>query len=367
MFKKRISLGLILLLLLALGGCQAGDVAKDVVFSKQTKSVDGVQKTSHANVPIQEIEAVEKAEAAFQRYFAIQNIDKGLVLKAALIEDDGVLWINPYWKLAWLGKDAKKPIYTAEIDAQTGEVVQLRCRPKWDHKTVSREDVLAYQDKALAFIDKFALVEAAPLSLFEANSSYMEGIFVEFRYAPDKFIMLYFNEAGDVTGFEFSQKVAYTLQGNDLKIDRTQAKKLAQASIKQYFGKADTTGLIEQIQLIESNQGKKTWFVYWKNIAVLEGNHVGYGAQIDALSGKVVAIEGTNYLISNADPKINAEKQREIADRFLQQKNLSDYRFDTFLKDTGYLRYRDKAGSPLNVYVDQRSGNVNFLSFVEFK
>ena len=152
-----------------------------------------------------------------------------------------------------------------------------------------------------------------------------------------------------------------------MKIDRTQAKKLAQASIKQYFGKVDTTGLIEQIQLIESNQGEKTWFVYWKNIAVIEGRYIRQGAQIDALSGKVVAIEGTNHLISNADPEINPEKQRGIADRFLQQKNLSDYRFDTFLKDTGYLRYRDKAGSPLNVYVDQRSGNVYFVSFVELK
>jgi hypothetical protein len=33
-------------------------------------------------------------------------------------------------------------------------------------------------------------------------------------------------------------------------------------------------------------------------------------------------------------PEINEEKLREIADRFLEQKNLSDYRFETFVKET---------------------------------
>ncbi|MEN6462370.1 MAG: hypothetical protein ABFC94_13495 [Syntrophomonas sp.] len=363
---KKVSLGLILLLMLsALGGCQAGGMEKDVVFSQEQKSADKIENTGHFAASVQQAEAVEKAEAAFRQYFNIQNIDKNLVLKAALIEDDGILWMNPYWKLSWVGKDAKKPVYSAEIDAQSGEVVQLRYRPNWGHKNISKEDVLAYQDTALAFIEKYALVKEAPLSIFEASSSYMEGIFVEFRYGIDKFIMLYFNEAGDVAGFKFSQQVAYTLQGNDLKINRAEAIEMAKASIKQYYGEVATSEMIEQVRFFEGDKGEKTWFVSWKNIAPLEGRFIRYGAQIDALSGKVHAIEGTNHSIYNTKPEINAEKMRKIADRFLQQKNLLDYRFEAFDKDLGSLRYRDKAGSPLHVFVDRTNGNVSFISFID--
>jgi hypothetical protein len=58
---------------------------------------------------------------------------------------------------------------------------------------------------------------------------------------------------------------------------------------------------------------------------------------------------------------------REIADRFLEQKDLSNYRFETFDKETGGLRYRDKAGLPLQVHVDRINGSVSFLSFIELK
>ena len=368
MIKKRLSVGLILLLLLALGGCQAEGTAKNVVFSQEQKSADGAGNASHFTASVQQAEAVEKAESAFRQYLGIQSIDKSLVLKASLIEDDGILWMNPYWKLSWLGKDAKKPIYSAQIDAQSGEVVQLRCRPKLFHKTISREDVLAYRDTALAFIDKFALVKEVPLSIFEASSSYFEGIMVEFQYGTDNFITLYFNEAGDVEGFERSQQVAYSLQGSELKVDRAEAIKTAQASIKQYYGEVDTSKLIDDIALIEGHKGEKTWFVSWKNIAALNGRFIRYGAQIDALSGKVCAVEGINNSLNNKTAsEINEEKLREIADRFLQQKKLSNYRFEAFEKDSGALLYRDKAGSPLHVYVDRTNGNVVFLSFVELK
>jgi len=317
MFKKKLSVGLILLLLLlALGGCQAGGIAKDVVFSQEQKSADGIENASHHNASVQQEEAVEKAEAAFRQYFNIQKIDKSLVLKAVLIEDNGNLWMNPYWNLSWLGKDGKKAVYSAKIDVQSGEVVQLRYRQSWVHRNVSREDVLAYQDAALAFIDEFALVKEAPLSIFEANSSKVEGIFVEFRYGIDKFIMLYFNEAGDVTGFEFSQQVAYTLQGSDLKVDRAEAIEMAKASVKQYYGEVDTSDLIEQVRLFEGNKGEKTWFISWKNIAVLEGRFIKYGAQIDALSGKLCAVNGTNesrYSEPILTLENNEEKLREIA------------------------------------------------------
>jgi predicted small secreted protein len=278
--------------------------------------------------------------------------------------------MNPYWKLSWLGKDVQKPVYSAQIDAQTGEVVQLRYRQKWDHRTISREDVLAYQDTALAFIGKYDLVKEAPLSLFEAFSSTMEGVCVEFRYGTDRFIMVYFNEAGDVTGFERSQQAAYSLQGSDLKVERAKAITMAKASIKQYFGEVDTSGLIEQIQLAEGNKGEKTWFVYWKNIAPLEGRYIRYGAQIDALSGKVYAVQETNHSLNGTAPEVNEndkEKLREIADRFLQQKKLSDYRFEAFDKDLGAPLYRNKAGSPLYVFVDKWNGKVCFLRFIEYK
>ncbi len=366
MFKKKLSVGLILLLLLlALGGCQAGGIERNVVFSQEQKPADGIEDTGHFAASVLQTEAMEKAEAAFRQFFNIENIDKNLVLKATLIEDDGVLWKNPYWKLSWLEKDGNKPIYSAEIDAQSGEVVQLRYRPEWVHRTVSREDVLAYQDTALAFIDKFALVEEAPLSIFEASSSYMEGIFVEFRYGIDKFITLYFNEAGNVAGFEFSQQVAYTLQGSDLKVDRAEAIKMAKEIVKRYYGEVDISGLIEQVRLFEGDKGETTWFVSWKNIAPLEGRFIRYGAQIDALSGKVCAVEGTNHpLYNKTATEISEEKLREISERFLEQKNLTDYRFEAFEKDTGTLRYRDNTDSSLHVFVD-RSGNVSSLFFFE--
>lgn len=90
------------------------------VFPNQKPAAE----TENAAVSIQQAEAVEKAEAAFGKYLNIENIDKNLALKADLIEDDGVLWMNPYWKLSWMGKNAEKPVYSANIDAQTGEVVQ---------------------------------------------------------------------------------------------------------------------------------------------------------------------------------------------------------------------------------------------------
>lgn len=364
MFEKKLSVGLVLLLLVTLAGCQSEGVAKNVVFSKDQNSAE-VENTD-VTASVQQAEAVEKAKVAFRQYFNIENIDKSMVLKAALIEDDGILWMNPYWKLGWLGEDGKKTVYSAKIDAQSGEVVQLRYRPNLSHKTISREDVLSYQETALAFIDRFALVKEAPLSIFEASSSYMEGIFVEFRYGVDKFIGLYFNEAGDVTGFEFSQQAAYTLQGNDLQVDRAEAIEIARASIKQYFDRTDTSGLIEQVQLIEGNKGEKTWFVSWKNIAPLESRFIRYGAQIDALSGKICAVEGSNHAVNNKTvPEISEEKLREIADRFLEQRNLSDYRFEVFVKDTGTLCYRDKAGSPLHVFVDRKEGKVGSLFFFE--
>lgn len=365
---KKISVGLILLLLLAMGGCQAGGIAKDVVFSLEQKSAYGIENASNSTVPIQQAEALEKAEAAFQQYLNIQNIDKSLVIKAVVIEDDGVLWMNPYWKLSWLGKDVKKPIYSAKIDAQSGQVVQLRYRPIWSYQNVSKEEWLKNQKTALTFIDKFALVKDAPLSLFEVSSSKMEGIFAEFRYGIDKFIMIYFNEAGDVAGFEFSQQVAYTLQGSDLKIDRDEAIKIAQASINHYYGEVDTSGLIEQVRLFEGDQGEKMWFVSWKNIFAIEDRIIKYGAHIDALSGKLCGVDGTNKS-SYSEPILalenNEEKLREIADRFLQQKKLSDYRFVAYEKDSGTLLYRDKAGSPLHVFVDRSEGKVSSLFFFE--
>lgn len=368
MLKKKVSLGLILLLLcLALGGCRAGGLEKEVVFSQEAKPAGGIENTGHFAASIQQAEAVEKAEAAFRQYFDIQNIGQKLVLKAALIEDDGILWMNPYWKLSWLAQDAKKPIYSAEIDAQTGEVVQLRYRSNWDYKTISREDVLACRDTALAFIDEFALVKDAPLSLFEAFSSTMEGVCVEFRYGPDRFITFYFNQAGAVEGFRFSQQVSYTLAGSDLKVDRTEAIELARASVKQYCGEVNTGDLIEQVQLVEGDKGEKTWFIYWKNIAVLEGRYISYGAQIDALSGKICAVSIIDHSLSNTAAKLNEAEQREIADRFVEQKNLSDYRFEAFDEELGSLRYRDQAGAPLHIFVDQGEGKVEFLSFIELK
>ncbi len=370
MVKKKLSVGLILLLLLlALGGCQDGGVAKDVVFSQEQKSADEIKNVMHANVSVQQTEAIAKATAAFQHYFNIQNIDKNLSLKAVLIEDDGDMWMNPYWKLSWLGKDAKKPVYTAKIDAQSGEVVQLRYRPDWSCKNVSKEDWLKNQKAALAFIDKFALVKETPLSLFEAYSSKMEGIAVEFRYGIDKFIAVNFNETGNVAGFEFSQQVAYTRQGTDLKVDRAEAIKIAQASIKQYFGEVDTSGLIEQVRLFEGNQGEKRWFVSWKNIFAFDSWIIQYGADIDALSGKLYAVNGTNRSAYNEPiPTLenNEEKMREIADRFLHKKQLSNYRFEAYDKDTGTLLYRDKTGSPLHVYVDRSAGEVSSLFFFEY-
>lgn len=367
MFMKRLRVGLILVLLVALGGCQAGGVAKNVVFSQEQGSTDGTRNASYITASVQQGEAVPKAEAAFKKYLDIQDIDESLVLKAALIEDDGVLWMNPYWKLSWLGKDAEKPIYSAQIDAQTGEVIQLHYRPQWGYTAISKEDVLAYRDTALDFIDKYDLAGEDPLSIFEAYSSYREGISVEFRHAPDKFIALSFNEAGDITGFRRSQRVAYTLSGNGLQVDRAEAVKTAQASIEKYYGDVDSSGLIEDIGLFEGNKGEKTWFVYWKNIAVLEGRYVRYGAQIDAVSGKICAVEGTNHLLGETAAVIDEEKQREIADRFVEQKNLSDYRFEAFDTEMGSVRYKDKTGSPLHVFVDRCSGSVNFLSFIELK
>lgn len=370
MFEKKLSVGLMLLLLLTLGGCQTGGTAKNVVFSKELKATDGAGNDSHISGSIQQAEAVEKAEAAFQQYFSIQNIDKNLSLKAVLIEDDGHMWMNPYWKLNWLGKDVKKPIYSAKIDAQSGEVVQLRYRPKWDHKNISKEEWLKNRKTALAFIDKFALVKEAPLSLFEASSSKIEGISVDFRYGIDKFIMIYFNEAGDVAGFEFSQQVAYTRQGSDLKVDRAEAVKIAQASIEQYFGEVETSGLIEQVRLFEGDQGEKFWLVSWRNIFALEDRIIQYGADIDALSGKLRAVNGTNES-SYSEPirtlENNEEKLREIADPFLQQKKLSNYRFVAYEKEPGTLLYRDKAGSPLHVFVDRSEGKVSSLFFFELK
>ncbi len=370
MFKEKLSVGLILLLLITLGGCQAEGTAKDVVFSQELEVADEGGNASHSTPSIRQAEAVEKAEAAFGKYFDMKNIDQSLVLKAALIEDDGILWMSPYWKLSWLAEDAKKPVYSAEIDAQTGEVVQLRYQPKLFHKIIYREDVLACQDTALAFIDQFALLKEAPLTIFEASSSYFEGILVEFRYGPDRFVTLYFNEAGDVSGFAFSQQVAYTLQGDDLKVDRAEAIEIARASIKQYFDQTDTSGLIEKVQLVEGNNGEKTWFVYWKNIAVLDNKCVRFGAQIDALSGTVCAVEGVNHPLYETAPKlieINETKLREIADRFMEQKNLSDYRFEAFDEELGALCYRSKVDLLLQVYVDRFNENVCFLSFVEFK
>ncbi len=368
MFKKKLSVGLILLLSLpALGGCWAGGMEKNVMFSQEQKPADGIENVDRFAASVQQAESVEKAETAFRQFFNIENIDKNLVLKAALIEDDGVLWMNPYWKLGWLEKDGSKLIYSAEIDAQTGEVVQLRYRPKWGHKVISREDVLAYQDTALAFINKFDLVGESSLSIFDAFSSYIEGITLEFRYGTDRFIMVYFNESGDVEGFEFSQQVAYTLQGSDLKVDRAEAVKMAKEIVKHYYGEVDISGLIEQVRLFEGDKGESTWFVSWKNIAPLEGRFIRYGAQIDALSGKVCAVEGADQSLYNKTaPEISEEKLREIAERFLEQKNLTDYRFEAFKKDTGTLCFRDNADSPLHVFVD-RSGNVSSLFFFEIK
>jgi len=367
MFRKNLRTGLILLLLLVLGGCQTGGMAKDVVYSKETITGNGIKKANHLNISIQQAEAVEKAEIAFQKYFDIENIDKSLELKAALIEDDGILWINPYWKLSWVGKDANKPIYSAEIDAKSGEVVLLRHRPDWDYKAISKEDALGCRDTALAFIDKYALVKNTPLNLIEANSSKMQGIHLDFRYEPDKFIRIYFNGAGNVIGFERSQRAAYALQGNDLPVNRAEAVKTAQASIKRYYGEVDTSKLIDDIALVNGRNGEKTWFVYWKNIAILEGRYIRYGAHIDALSGKLCAVEGENHSIYNNNLKINAEKQQEIADRFLEQKNLSNYTFKTFDKELETPFYQDKTGSPLYVFIDRISGNVCFLSFIEMK
>ena len=366
MFKKKLSVGLILLLLFVLAGCRAGGMEKDVVYSQNQKPA---AETENAAVSIQQAEAVEKAEAAFGKYLNIENIDKNLALKADLIEDDGVLWMNPYWKLSWMGKNAEKPVYSANIDAQTGEVVQLRYHPKWVYRNISKEDVLAYQDTALTFIDKFALVKDASLNIFDAFSSKMEGVCVEFRYGTDKFIMVYFNEAGEVEGFEFTQQVAYSLQGSDLKVDRAEAITMAKAGIKQYFGEVDTRGLIEEVQLAEGKNGERIWFVSWKNIALLEDKHVRYGAHIDALGGKLRAVEGVNSSLNKTVPEINKndeEEIREIADRFLQQKKMSDYRFETFVKELGAPRYRNKAGATLHVFVDKWSGEVCFLSFEKF-
>jgi hypothetical protein len=368
MVKKRISKGIILvLLMLVLGGCQTGGISKDVVYSQKQKSADGIETASRNTASIQQAEAVEKAKAAFRKYLNIQNIDKSLDLKAALIEGDGVLWMNPYWQLSWVSKDAKKPTYSAEIDAQSGEVVRLLHREKLVHRVISREDVLAYQNTALAFIDKFDLVNKAPLSIFEAYSSKTEGIEVVFRYGTDKFITLSFNGTGDITGFRRTQRVGYSLQGNDLEVNRTEAIKIAQASIKHYFGDVDTSKLIEDILLVEGHKGEKTWFVHWHNIAPLEGRYVTYGAQVSALSGKVVAVEGVNHSFNKSKQEINNEKLREIADQYLQQKNLSDYSFEAFDKDLASLCYRNKVGSPLHVFVDRSYGTVDFISFGEFK
>lgn len=239
------------------------------------------------------------------------------------------MWNNPYWKLSWLGKDANKPLYSAKIDAQSGEVVQLRYLPVWSHQDVSQEEWLKNQKNALAFIDQFALVQEGPLSIFEASSSIMEGICMDFRYGIDKFITISFNEAGDVTGFEFSRQVAYTRQGSDLKVDRAAAVKIAQASIEQYFGEVDTSGLIEEVRLIEGDQWDKFWLVLWRNIFAIEDRIIKYGADIDAFSGNLRAVNGINK--SNYSKTVPAlednEELRKIADQFLQQKKLSDYRF----------------------------------------
>jgi hypothetical protein len=137
----------------------------------ESETANGIEKAAHSTVSIQQAEAVEKAEAAFRQYFNIQSIDQNLIQRAALIEDNGVRWKNPYWKLSWwVGKDVNNPIYSAQIDAQSGEVVQLRYRPHRNHKVITRQDVLSYQETALAFIDKYDLVKEVPVNLFEAFS-----------------------------------------------------------------------------------------------------------------------------------------------------------------------------------------------------
>lgn len=85
MFKKKLSVGLLLLVLLALGGCQVEGTAKNVVYSKAQKSADNIENASYNAVSVQQAEAVKKAEAAFQHYFNVENIDKSLSLKAILI------------------------------------------------------------------------------------------------------------------------------------------------------------------------------------------------------------------------------------------------------------------------------------------
>lgn len=365
MARKTTSLGLILLLIMVLGRCQAQGTAKNIVYSKELKRAEGANKASRYAVSIQQDEAVKKAEAAFDQYLNIKTIDKSLVLEAALIEDDRLQLMNPYWKLGWHGKDAKKPIYTAEISAQTGKVLHLRYRPKWFHKILSREEALANQNKALTFIDKFALAGRAPVSIFAAASSYFEGIYLDFRYKTDKFIKIYFNESGDITGFRLWQQPEYSWQGNEFRMDRAEAIKMAQVIIKQYYDEVDTSKLIDDILLVKGYQGERTWFVYWENIAMLEGRDIVYGVQIDALTGKIIAIEGRNSPYYETAPKISKEKQREIADRFIKQKNLTDYRFEAFDNDLGGLRYRDQNGSPLLVCL--HGGDIVFLSFFEMK
>lgn len=370
MVKKSIIVGLILLLL-AISGCQAQAMSKNIVYSKELNSTDQIENTGQYNATITKAEAVTKAQAAFRHYFAIQNFDSELVLKWALIQNDRVTWNSPYWKLSWVGKDDNKLVYSSEIDAQTGEVILLRCQlQERMRRAPSREELLTCKSNALEFIKEYNLIETkASLNLSDIGGPLHGGPYVDFKYGPGQFIMLHFDQAGKVIGFTFSYKVAFTLSGSDLKINRDQAVKLARENIKRFFGEADTKGLIERVGLFEGKDGHKTWFVYWYNLCQLEDRIIHYGAQIDADSGKIYAVEGQNIKPHNKFLVIKPEKLQKYAEQYLKQKHLSGYRFQAYEEASTAilpLRYKSADNSKtLRLHLNQYDGKVEFISFVE--
>ncbi|WP_099191559.1 PepSY domain-containing protein [Tepidibacter mesophilus] len=330
-FKKIIPVVLIVMLFTT--GCMGhANVQKNELVTEKVNKEEGIKKVKNEeiNAKITKAEARKIVLDGLEKYFN-QKVDTKKFKEEIFFIEDGFLWPNNYWRVYWRNGNSKIPTYGGQIDVQTGEIVNLidnhEAEIKKDIKKYDKVDIKEMRKIAEDFIEKNKLVkDIENIQLFEVTlDDKKNGTYIEYRYNEDHFIYISIdNSTKKVIGIDNSIIQSYGKKGENLKVNRDEAKKIALESIEKYFDKKlDSKDLIDNIQLME--QDETWWRVLFKDKKGLEEygeSHLPY-VYIDPKTGEVTgAGDDESVYEDDSNEKITLEEAKQISVNYIEEKKL---------------------------------------------
>lgn len=370
-FKKIIPV--VLIVILVTTGCMGhAHVQKNELMTEKVNKDEDVKKAENEeiNAKITKAEARKIVLNGLEKYFN-QKVDTKKFKEGIFFIEDGFLWPNNYWRVYWKDGNSKTPTYGGEVDIQTGEIVRLidshEADIKEDIKKDDKVDIKEIRKIAEGFIEKNKLVKNIEnIQLFGVGLNH-----VKYKYDEDHFIYIKIdNRTKKVIEIENNIIKSYSEKGENLKVNREQAKKIALENIEKYFDKKlEPQDLIDDIQLMQQDT---TWwracFDDKKELEEYGESHLPY-VYIDAKTGQVIGAGWDESVYEdNNNKKITLEKAKQIAVNYIEEKkliknikSLEFLRRDKVTYNNDYdLEFKYDKNKTLRITVDAKGKKVRF-------